>query len=69
MASISKSARAGASGSQQERKKVREEPELDARLYMALAHTFPASVPVAVGRATATEPPARPVERKAPVFR
>src|SRR5262245_22888200 len=39
---------------------------LDARLDLALVGTFPASDPIAIGRSTATEPPARPVER-APV--
>ena len=36
---------------------------LDARLDLALVGTFPASDPVAIGRSTATEPPARPIER------
>jgi hypothetical protein len=36
---------------------------LDARLDLALIGTFPASDPIAIGRSTATEPPARPVER------
>jgi hypothetical protein len=31
-----------------------------------LAQTFPASDPVSVGRVTANEPPARPVDRKPP---
>jgi hypothetical protein len=41
--------------------------KLDAELDEALAHTFPASDPVAIGRATGTEPPARPIDRKAPL--
>jgi hypothetical protein len=41
---------------------------LDAALDLALAQTFPASDPVAIGRATATEAPARPVDRKPPVI-
>jgi hypothetical protein len=40
--------------------------KLDAELDKALAQTFPASDPVAVGHATSTEPPARPVDRQAP---
>jgi hypothetical protein len=38
---------------------------LDARLDLALMATFPASDPIAIGRSTATEPPSRPVERRA----
>jgi hypothetical protein len=41
--------------------------KLDAELDEALAHTFPASDPIAIGRATGTEPPARPIDRKAPL--
>jgi hypothetical protein len=41
---------------------------LDAKLDVALAHTFPASDPVAIGGATGTEPPARPVDRQAAAF-
>ena len=41
---------------------------LDAKLDLALAHTFPASDPVAVGGATGTEPPARPVDRQSPII-
>ena len=44
------------------------ERKLDAQLDEALTETFPASDPVAVGRFTATEPPARPIDRKAPVI-
>ena len=44
------------------------ERRLDAMLDEALAGTFPASDPVAVGGATSTEPPARPVDRKAPLI-
>jgi hypothetical protein len=40
--------------------------KLEAELDKALAQTFPASDPVSVGHATSTEPPARPVDRKAP---
>ncbi|HJU32606.1 MAG TPA: hypothetical protein VJ740_14170 [Hyphomicrobiaceae bacterium] len=57
------------SGSQRRAKAPGEDRVLDAQLDGALAHTFPASDPVAIGRATATEPPARPIERRAPVFR
>jgi hypothetical protein len=42
--------------------------KLDAQLDEALVDTFPASDPVAVGRFTSTEPPARPTDRKAPVI-
>jgi hypothetical protein len=42
--------------------------KLDARLDEALGETFPASDPVAVGHSTGTEPPARPVDRKAPII-
>jgi len=41
---------------------------LDARLDMALAETFPASDPIAVGHATANEPPAKPVDRRPPLL-
>ena len=34
----------------------------------ALDMTFPASDPVATGKPTGTEPPKRPVDRKAPVI-
>ena len=44
-----------------------ERRKLDAELDEALAHTFPASDPVAIGHATGTEPPARPTDRKAPI--
>jgi hypothetical protein len=44
------------------------ERRLDAMLDDALAGTFPASDPVAVGGATSTEPPARPVDRQAPLI-
>ncbi|MBX9591892.1 MAG: hypothetical protein K2X43_21580 [Hyphomonadaceae bacterium] len=40
--------------------------KLEAGLDEALAQTFPASDPFSVGRFTGTEPPARPVDRKAP---
>ncbi len=40
--------------------------KLDAELDKALAQTFPASDPFSVGHFTSTEPPARPVDRKAP---
>jgi hypothetical protein len=42
-----------------------ERRRLDARLDEALAETFPASDPFSVGQFTATEPPSRPVDRKA----
>ena len=38
---------------------------LDARLDKALDETFPASDPIAVHSPTATEPPGRPIDRKA----
>jgi hypothetical protein len=41
---------------------------LDARLDEALDETFPASDPIAVGKPTGTERPARPVDRKPPLF-
>jgi hypothetical protein len=41
---------------------------LDARLDLALAETFPASDPIAIGGATSTEPPARPVDRMSPLL-
>jgi hypothetical protein len=40
--------------------------KLEARLDEALAQTFPASDPFSVGRFTGTEPPSRPVDRRAP---
>ena len=40
--------------------------ELDSDLDKALAQTFPASDPFSVGQSTGTEPPSRPVDRKAP---
>jgi hypothetical protein len=40
--------------------------DLDAILDAALEQTFPASDPFSVGRYTATEPPLRPVDRRAP---
>jgi hypothetical protein len=40
----------------------------EAQLDEALDETFPASDPIATGHATSTEPPARPVDRKAPVI-
>jgi hypothetical protein len=40
----------------------------DAELDRALAETFPASDPFSVGQITSTEPPARPVDRKAPLI-
>jgi hypothetical protein len=42
--------------------------KLDAALDRALAQTFPASDPVAIGHATGTEAPARPVDRKPPAI-
>jgi hypothetical protein len=42
--------------------------KLDAQLDEALTDTFPASDPIAVGHFTGTEPPARPIDRKAPVI-
>jgi hypothetical protein len=40
--------------------------KLEAELDSALAQTFPASDPFSVGRFTSTEPPSRPVDRRAP---
>jgi hypothetical protein len=40
--------------------------KLEAELDKALAQTFPASDPFSVGQLTGTEPPSRPVDRKAP---
>lgn len=42
---------------------------LEARLDDALRQTFPASDPIAVGHATGTEPPSRPVDAEAPLPR
>jgi hypothetical protein len=42
--------------------------KLDRGLDEALAQTFPASDPFSVAQVTGTEPPARPVDRKAPRF-
>lgn len=42
---------------------------LDADLDEALAQTFPASDPFSVGHFTATEPPSRPLDTKAPLQR
>jgi hypothetical protein len=39
---------------------------LDSDLDRALEDTFPASDPVAVGGATSTEEPSRPIDRRAP---
>jgi hypothetical protein len=39
---------------------------LEKALDEALGQTFPASDPFSVGQVTATEPPARPVDRTAP---
>jgi len=39
---------------------------LDAQLDQALADTFPASDPVAVGHPTGTEAPTQPVDRQGP---
>ena len=44
-----------------------ERRKLDDRLDEALRQTFPASDPVSVGHVTATEPPSRPVDTKAPL--
>jgi hypothetical protein len=44
------------------------ERKLDTQLDDALTDTFPASDPVSVGSFTSTEPPARPIDRKAPVI-
>jgi hypothetical protein len=40
--------------------------KLENVLDQALDQTFPASDPFSVGQITGTEPPARPVDRKAP---
>ena len=39
------------------------------KLDEAVELTFPASDPIAPGAATATEPPARPLDRQAPLIR
>jgi hypothetical protein len=44
-----------------------ERRKLDAQLDQALVYTFPASDPISIGHATGTEPPARPIDRKAPI--
>jgi hypothetical protein len=44
-----------------------ERRRLDVRLDEALAQTFPASDPISIGHATATEPPSRPVDANAPL--
>jgi hypothetical protein len=41
--------------------------EQDKKLDEAVDQTFPASDPAAVGKATSTEPPKRPKDRKAPL--
>ena len=40
----------------------------DKKIDNAVDMTFPASDPAATGKATGTEPPARPTDRKAPVI-
>jgi len=42
--------------------------KLEANLDEALEQTFPASDPFSVGQVTATEPPSRPVDRRAPLI-
>lgn len=42
--------------------------KLEKDLDEALAQTFPASDPFTVAQDTATEPPGRPVDRRAPVI-
>jgi hypothetical protein len=46
----------------------RDAAALEAQLDLALAHTFPASDPVAVGGTTGTEPPSRPADRLPPII-
>ena len=41
--------------------------EQDKKVDEAVAETFPASDPTATGKATSTEPPKRPKDRKAPL--
>jgi hypothetical protein len=48
-------------------RKGTEKDDLERQLDQALAATFPASDPISVGQPTATEPPARPADRKAPL--
>jgi hypothetical protein len=50
------------------RRKAPRQSKLDEELDQALAQTFPASDPFSVGRPTATEPPARPVDRLPPIL-
>ena len=45
-------------------RKTKSEKKVDDAVDM----TFPASDPVAAGKATGTEPPRRPVSRKAPII-
>jgi hypothetical protein len=42
--------------------------EQDKKVDEAVAETFPASDPTATGKATSTEPPKRPKDRKAPLI-
>ena len=42
--------------------------ETEKKVDKGLDMTFPASDPVATGKATSTEPPRRPKDRKAPVI-
>ena len=42
--------------------------EQDKKVDEAVARTFPASDPTATGKATSTEPPKRPKDRKAPLI-
>jgi hypothetical protein len=69
MATITQKARAPAKARIRKLDKPRRDAAaLEAQLDLALAHTFPASDPVSVGGTTGTEPPSRPVDRKAPII-
>jgi hypothetical protein len=46
----------------------RKASNLDEDLDAALRATFPASDPVSIGQPTATEPPVRPTDRRAPAI-
>jgi hypothetical protein len=69
MATSTKSSRTSAKARRRRPgKPQRDAAVLDAQLDLALAHTFPASDPIAVGGATGTEPPSRPVDRQPPII-
>lgn len=47
---------------------TQDKAKTDKKIDKAGDMTFPASDPAATGKATGTEPPARPTDRKAPVI-